>query len=213
MGKQPAIEKGLELVGPKMAELVKCASARAFSGKLLIHCWRGGMRSESMAWLIEKVGIQCAVLEGGYKAYRNYLPEVISNIPNLIVIEGPSGSGKTEILMNLKSMGEQIIDLEGLAHHKGSLFGGIGQALQPTTQQFQNDLLAELLNLDRSKRIWIEGESQTIGRVFLPDLLWDRMNEATLFEIDVPRDDRVKRLTKEYGSLPADAMENAIKGL
>ena len=212
-GRQPAIETGLEIVGPKMAEFARNAAEIATSGKLLVHCWRGGMRSESMAWLYERIGIQCFVLEGGYKAYRNFLLRQLSDIPQLLVIEGPTGSGKTEILMNLKSMGEQVIDLETLAHHKGSVFGGIGQKMQPTTQQFQNDLLEEILNLDRSKRIWVEGESKTIGRVFLPDSFWNRMNEATLIEINVSQEIRVKRLMHEYGMLPKEEMETAIISL
>ena len=212
-GRQPAIETGLEIIGPKMAEFARYASKIATSGKLLVHCWRGGMRSESMAWLYERIGIQCSILGGGYKAYRNFLLKEISDIPHLIVIEGPTGSGKTEILMNLKSMGEQVIDLEGLARHRGSVFGGINQGSQPTTQQFQNDLLDDFVKLDKSKRIWVEGESQTIGRVFLPDGLWNRMNEAALIEINVPCHDRVKRLMNEYGNLPKEDMENAIISL
>ena len=212
-GRQPAIETGLEIIGPKMADFTRNASKIASSGKLLVHCWRGGMRSESMAWLYERVGIQCSILEGGYKAYRNYLLKEFGNIPQLIVIEGPTGSGKTEILMNLKLMGEQVIDLEALAHHKGSVFGGIGQRIQPSTQQFQNNLLGEFIILDKSKRIWVEGESQTIGKVFLPNLLWHRMNDATLIEINVPRPDRVKRLMNEYGELPKEEMEYAIVSL
>jgi tRNA 2-selenouridine synthase len=212
-GRQTAIETGFEIVGPKMAEFARHASEIAASGKLLVHCWRGGMRSESMAWLYERIGIQCSILEGGYKAYRNFLLKELSNIPYLIVIEGPTGSGKTEILLNLESMGEQVIDLEALACHKGSVFGGIGQDSQPTTQQFQNNLLGEFVKLDRSKRIWVEGESQTIGRVFLPDSLWIRMNEATLIEINVPHNERVMRLMNEYGSLPNEDIENAIISL
>jgi len=212
-GRQPAIETGLEIIGPKMAEFARSASKIAASGKLLVHCWRGGMRSESMAWLYERIGIQCSILGGGYKAYRNFLLKELSDIPHLIVIEGPTGSGKTEILMNLKSMGEQVIDLEGLARHKGSVFGGIGMETQPTTQQFQNDLLGDFINLDKRKRIWVEGESQTIGKVFLPETLWNTMNEATLIEINVPCQDRVKRLMDEYGNLPKEDMENAIISL
>jgi tRNA 2-selenouridine synthase len=210
-GRVPAIEKGLEIVGPKMAQFVREAIRIASSGQILVHCWRGGMRSESMAWLFERVGIKCFILEGGYKSYRNYLLERAGNIPHLMVIEGHTGSGKTEILYHLKEMGEQIIDLEGLANHKGSVFGGIGQQPQPTTQQFQNDLLDELFDMDLSKKIWIEGESQTVGRVFLPDPLWERMNATQNIEIFVPRADRISRLVKEYGALPDELMENAIQ--
>lgn len=209
-GRIPAIEKGLEIVGPKMAQFARKAVEIATSGQLLVHCWRGGMRSESMAWLFERVGIECFILQGGYKTYRNYLLEKVGNIPHLIVIEGYTGSGKTEILLSLKAMGEQVIDLEELANHKGSVFGGIGQKPQPTTQQFQNDIFDEILGFDLSKTVWIEGESQTVGRVFLPDPLWFRMNEAQNIEIQVPRIERIIRLVKEYGAMPNDLMENAI---
>ena len=209
-GRQPAIEKGLEIVGPKMVGLVRQAKGMATSGKLLIHCWRGGMRSESMAWLFERVGIECYILEGGYKAYRNMLLEKISDIPHLIVMAGHTGSGKTEILLNLKALGEQIIDLEAHANHRGSVFGGIGQGMQPSTEQFQNNLFGEILILDKSKRVWIEGESQTIGRVFLPDPLWLKMNETFNVEIFVPRIDRINRLVNEYGNHPKDLMEKAM---
>lgn len=212
-GRIPAIEKGLAIVGPKMTQFVHKAVEIASTGELLVHCWRGGMRSESMAWLFERVGIKCYTLQGGYKTYRNYLLEKVGNFPHLIVIEGHTGSGKTEILHHLKTIGEQVIDLEGLANHKGSIFGGIDQGPQPTTQQFQNNLFDEVLSFDLSKRVWVEGESQTVGKVFLPDPLWNRMNKAQCIEILVPRSERINRLVTEYGTLPNELMENAIRGL
>ena len=212
-GRIPAIEKGLEIVGPKMSDFVQAAIKIASSGTLLVHCWRGGMRSESMAWLFERVGIKCLILKGGYKAYRSFLQEKVGDIPHLIVIEGHTGSGKTEILYHLKANGEQIIDLEGLANHRGSVFGGIGQEPQPTTQQFQNEIFDEILRFDLSKRVWIEGESLSVGRVFLPDPLWSRMNETRCVEITVPRDNRIKRIVEEYGVLPDELMESAIRNL
>jgi len=212
-GRLPAIEKGLEIVGPKMVQFVREAVTLATSGQLLVYCWRGGMRSESMAWLFERVGIKCTTLKGGYKAYRNYLLEKISDLPQLIVIEGHTGSGKTEILKRLKEMGEQIIDLEGLANHKGSVFGGISKEPQPTTQNFQNELFNEVLDFDLSKRIWVEGEGLSVGRVFLPDPFWHKINQAHCVEILVPESDRIKRLVSEYGTLPDELMQNAIHSL
>jgi len=209
-GRLPAIEKGLEIVGAKMAEFVRKANSAATSGQLLVYCWRGGMRSESMAWLFERVGINCYILEGGYKSYRNYLLDNIGNLPHLIVIEGHTGSGKTEILLQLRAMGEQVIDLEGNANHRGSVFGGIGQKQQPTTQQFQNKLFDQVIDFDLLRRVWIEGESQKVGRVFIPDPLWQKMNEAKCIEIQVPTSDRIIRLVANYGFLPEDQIENAI---
>jgi len=212
-GRLPAIEKGLEIVGPKMARFVREAVALTSSGQLFVYCWRGGMRSESMAWLFERVGIKCTTLKGGYKAYRNYLLEKIAVLPHLIVIEGHTGSGKTEILKRLKEMGERVINLEELANHKGSVFGGISQKPQPTTQQFQNDLFDEVLSFDLSRRVWVEGEGLSVGRVFLPDPFWNKMNDAHCVEILVPRSDRINRLVSEYGSLPDELMQNAIRSL
>jgi tRNA 2-selenouridine synthase len=212
-GRIPAIEKGLEIVGPKMAHFAHTAVGIAKSGQLLVHCWRGGMRSESMAWLFERVGIECFTLQGGYKSYRNYLLDKVGDLPHLIVVEGHTGSGKTEILLRLKDSGEQVIDLEGFANHRGSAFGGIGQESQPTTQQFQNDIFDEVLTFDLLKRVWIEGESQTVGRVFLPDPLWDSMNKAKCIEIQIPRIERISRLVNVYGTLSNELMENAIRGL
>jgi len=209
-GRVPAIEKGLQIVGPKMADFVKEALEIAKSGELRVHCWRGGMRSESMAWLFERVGLKCHLLVGGYKAYRNLLLESVGVLPNLIVIEGYTGSGKTEILQELSKLGEQIIDLEGFANHRGSAFGGIGQESQPSTQQFQNLIFHEILTFDLTRRIWIEGESLSVGRVFLPDPLWKTMNSALNIEIQVSRKDRIQRLVDEYGTLPSQDMENAI---
>ena len=209
-GRLPAVEKGLEIVGPKMACFARRASEIALENQLLVHCWRGGMRSESMAWLFERMDIKCSILQGGYKSYRNFLLEITGNISHLIVIEGYTGSGKTDILHCLRNLGEQVIDLEGHANHKGSVFGGISQDPQPTTQQFQNELLKVILEFDLSKRVWIEGESQSVGRVFLPDPLWNRMNQAHNMEIFVPRADRIGRLVAEYGALPVELMENAI---
>ncbi len=209
-GKDTAVLKGLEIVGPKMADFARQAQELAVDNQLLVHCWRGGMRSESMAWLFEKVGLQCSLLVGGYKGYRNYLLEQLATATNLIVIEGHTGSGKTEILAALAAMGEQVIDLEGLACHRGSAFGGIGQAPQPTTQQFQNNLYHTFADLHLDTPIWIEGESKAIGKVYLPDPFWQAMNHSRVIEIEVPLEARVNRLVDDYASLNADAMAQSI---
>ncbi len=212
-GKHDAIEKGLEIVGPKMLALAKRAKEISKDGKLGVYCWRGGMRSNRMAWLFEQLGLQCTVLEGGYKAYRNAALHAFNDLQNLIVVAGQTGSGKTEILHALRNTGEQILDLEGLAEHKGSAFGGIDMDPQPTSQQFQNDLHAELLKLNPEKRIWIERESMTIGKVYLPQPLWDSMNQSVTISIDIPIELRVKRLVKDYGNASKKALESSIRKL
>jgi len=168
------------------------------------------MRSDKMAWLFELVGLQANVLEGGYKAYRYYLHNYLSKIDSLIIVQGPTGSGKTKILHALKEKGEQVLDLEGLANHKGSAFGGLGEKEQPTTQQFQNNILAELHSFDLSKPVWVESESVTIGRVYLPETLWQRMNEATVLSIDVPRKYRVDHIIEQYGLFTPDELISKI---
>lgn len=212
-GKKLAIDKGLEIVGPKMAALAKQAEDVAVDGALGVYCWRGGMRSNRMAWLFEQVGLNCTLLEGGYKAYRNTVLDGFSELKNLIVIDGPTGSGKTDILHALKSAGEQILDLEGLANHKGSAFGNIGLPEQPSSQQFQNDLFHELQKLNVERRIWIEREGMTIGRVYLPQPLWKNMTTAKCVAIDVPMELRIQRLVDDYGTSPKMELEASISKL
>jgi tRNA 2-selenouridine synthase len=212
-GKKDAIEKGLEIVGPKMAALAKEAEDAAPNGTLGVYCWRGGMRSNRMAWLFEQVGLNCTVLEGGYKAYRNSVLAGFSELKNLVVLDGPTGSGKTDILHALRDAGEQILDLEGLANHKGSAFGNIGMPKQPSSQQFQNDLHNELGKLDLEKRIWIEREGMTIGRVYLPQPLWENMRSSTAIAIDIPMELRVQRLVNDYGQACRSELEKSIQKL
>ena len=212
-GRQKAILKGLEYVGPKMADFAKQALALAKDNKVRVHCWRGGMRSESMAWLFERVGLEVELLIGGYKAYRQFCASEMEQLDNLVILKGCTGSGKTDILQELQKRGEQIIDLEGLANHRGSAFGGIGQKEQPTTQQFQNLLYEKLAPLDKSKPIWVEGESKSIGKVYIPDTFMESMCNAKIIEISVPFEERVKRLVIDYAQLDATEMEHAIMKL
>lgn len=199
-GKSEAIGLGLEIVGPKMKALTDQAKKLAGRNKLKVYCWRGGMRSEKMAWLFELVGIHCMVLEKGYKSYRNRMLEEFKDLDKLVVLQGPTGSGKTDILKAMRRAGEQVIDLEGLANHKGSAFGHIGMKEQPTSQQFQNDIFHHLVNFNKTRRIWIESESLTIGKVYLPETLWESMNQARIIQIDLGKKFRIERLVKDYGA-------------
>ena len=209
-GRTEAIGKGLEIVGPKLYPMTKEAMKVAAEKKLMVYCWRGGMRSEKMAWLFETAGIDCLVLKGGYKAYRQQLFEDFRSLGNLIVINGPTGCGKTEILNELGNRGEQVIDLEYLARHRGSAFGAIGLESQPTSMQFQNDVHDYLLRLNARDRIWLEGESVNIGKVYLPETLWKKMNNAIVINLKMPKELRVKRIIREYGQFPKEILSGAI---
>ena len=186
-------------------------SAAASGGSLLLYCWRGGMRSASVAWLMEKVGIRCFTLENGYKAYRNHLLGFFENLAHpLNVMGGLTGSGKTERLLQMAAAGEQVIDLEGLAGHKGSAFGNLGLPPQPTTEHFQNLLYNAFSRMDPTRPVWLEDESRNVGRCSLPDGLWEKMQQARFYLLDTPLEERVERLMREYGNFDPDVLETAI---
>lgn len=211
VGRGEALELGLELVGPKLNHLAKKAKAVGIHRKVKTHCWRGGMRSEKMAWLFELVDLEVTVLKGGYKAFRQQLMQDFKALSNLIVIQGATGSGKTMILHELKQMGEQILDLEARANHKGSAFGALGMDEQPTTAQFQNVLYNDLLHLDTAKRIWIESESLSIGKVYLPESLWESMNNSNIIELVIEKELRAKRIVEEYGHFDPQSLAKSIE--
>jgi len=210
VGRPEALDLGLEIVGPKMNALAKTARSYAINGKLKVHCWRGGMRSDKMAWLFELIGLHTTVLEGGYKEYRQKLLRAFESLNKLIVLHGPTGSGKTMILQKLFSLGEQVLDLEKRANHKGSAFGALGMGDQPTTEQFQNDLFTDTLLFNRNKRIWIESESMSIGKVYLPQTLWENMNHSTVLEIALDKSLRIPRVVEEYGHLDKELLAGSI---
>jgi len=210
-GRGEAVLAGLEIVGPKMSGLAKEALDRAKNSTLLVHCWRGGMRSESMAWLFERLGITCYLLEGGYKAYRRYLKETLAQPAKIHILGGMTGSGKTAILHALQKMGEQILDLEGLAHHKGSAFGAFGQEAQPTNELFENLVGEAWLNLDKTKPIWIEDESKSIGSNWIPEELFWQMRRAAVIKINLPLQYRVERLVADYANVSKEHLIEAIE--
>jgi len=209
--KEAAVALGYKYVNPKLESYISESKKVAPSGKVIVHCWRGGMRSESFAEHLSDNGFQHVHrLVGGYKAYRNYILTSFEHPFCLKVLGGYTGSGKTHILHEMQNIGIQVIDLEGLAHHKGSAFGGIGQGQQPTVEQFENILYHELEKLDKTKPIWIEDESITIGAVKIPKPFFDQMREAKLFFIDIPAKERVKLLVDEYASCDCEQLSASI---
>ena len=212
-GKNDAILLGLDYVGKKMSEFVRFVQPKIIGNKVFVHCWRGGMRSGSMAWLLNLFGYEVFVLKGGYKAYRHYVLQLIGSKFKLIVIGGKTGSGKTDVLQALKVLGEQVIDLEALANHKGSAFGALGLPPQPSTEHFENLLAEEIKHFDIHKRVWIEDESKSVGRVFLDLNLWKNMCVSPVFVIELPQQVRLQRLVRDYGEQQMEGLEMAITNI
>lgn len=209
-GRIPAILEGLKLSASMMAEKLSKALSVANNGKLLVHCWRGGMRSEAMAWLFSLGDIETEVLEGGYKAYRNYILGRLAERRRMIVLGGLTGSSKTYILRHLRSIGHQIIDLEGLANHKGSAFGALGESPQPSTEHFANLLFDEWKKNDIDLPFWVEDESRNIGTVFLPDCFYERMQDVPVIVLMMEVKLRLPRLIKEYSVYPPESLKASI---
>lgn len=202
--------EGLRIIGPKMAGIVEQARELAPDGKIGVHCWRGGERSASVAWLLEKAGFtEVLVLKRGYKAFRDLVLASFSLPWNLKVLGGFTGTGKTELLGLLQQEGEQILDLEGLAHHKGSSYGGIGEKEQPTTEHFENLIWKAMFRLDPERPIWVEDESQMVGHVKIPDPFFAQMRSCSVHFIDMPVEQRAGRLVNDYGAFPKEELAAA----
>jgi tRNA 2-selenouridine synthase len=198
-GQHEAIKTGFRMVGPRLIDIIQQAGQVATHQELLVHCWRGGMRSENFCRFAEMAGIKTHALKGGYKTYRQKAHESFRQPFHLVLLTGLTGSGKSEMLRELKKAGEQVLDLEQLAVHKGSAFGGLMMPAQPTTEQFENNLFEEILKLDPAKRIWVEDESIAIGKIFLPPDFWQTMNQSPIVLMNVEKPVRIHRLVNEYG--------------
>jgi tRNA 2-selenouridine synthase len=189
---------------------------------LLIHCWRGGMRSDAVAWLLNLYGYKIFVLKGGYKAFRRWSLLQFEKKYPLKVLGGFTGSGKTAVLEELKRKGKTIIDLERIANHKGSAFGALGESCQPSHEMFENMLALELwkiknhaYNGDRQTKInateiWIEDESVHIGRVGIPKIFWQQMRNSPLYFLEIPFGERVKYIVSHYGFFDKEELINCV---
>lgn len=209
--KDRTIEIGYEFVKPKLNAFILTSSEIVPEKEVVVHCWRGGMRSNAFAdHLIANGFKKVYLIEKGYKAFRTYVLSFFEQSFNLKVLGGYTGTGKTEILHFLEQKGQQIIDLEGLANHRGSAFGGIDLEPQPTTEQFENQLFSKLHRLNPNLPVWIEDESRTIGKVSIPNLFYLQMRDRPLYFLNVPLTERIDHLVRTYATLNQDKLAEAI---
>ena len=231
--KQKAIKLGLVYFGTKMVKMVEAVEQQVAlhitqyklqntNNSILVHCWRGGMRSAGVAWLLDLYGYKVYTLVGGYKAYRKWVLLQFEKEYPIQILGGYTGSGKTEVLQILKKKKEKVIDLEGLANHKGSAFGALGRPAQPTQEMFENllageltkntgkneDLLSSISHL--TSPIWLEDESQRIGNVNIPGSFFSKMRSQKVFFLDIPFDERLDFIVGNYGSFEKDKLVSAI---
>ncbi|QEN08697.1 tRNA 2-selenouridine(34) synthase MnmH [Oceanispirochaeta crateris] len=172
---------------------------------------QGGLRSQRFASLLDNDGYTVYRLDQGYKGYRRGAQFLFGQTLPLLILGGMTGSGKTEILKCLSEMGEQVLDLEGLAHHKGSAFGSLGMGRQPSTEQFENDLSEKIRKFSHSRRIWVEDESLSIGKIFLPLPFFEQMKRAPLVRVEMDRQNRIDRLSRDYGHESKSLLEESIR--
>lgn len=215
IGRKEAILKGLEYVSVRMTAILKSIDEITkkynSTNKILMHCFRGGMRSESTAWLCSSYGYDVYMLKGGYKRYRNYVLDSFERDYKIYLLTGRTGSGKTLILNKLKSIGYNVIDLEKIAKHKGSAFGWINEGEQPSQEQFENNLSYELLKYDINSTLWFEDESLLIGRRAIPKSLFNKMREAQkIIYLDIPKECRAEYIVNTYGKYNTDDLKESI---
>ena len=212
-GKQAAVKLGFERVGPRFHQIIEEGLRIAGNREVIVYCWRGGMRSNILGWLLQTAGLRVRVVEGGYKSYRTHAIQLFERSQRMCVLHGKTGSGKTEWLLRILEAGQQVIDLEGIAHHKGSSFGALGQLPQPTQEQFENNLAMALRAIDPQCICWVEGESRMIGRLRIPDPFFDQMQNCPLIELEVPMEKRIARIVREYGLFPKEQLEERTRAL
>jgi tRNA 2-selenouridine synthase len=216
---QKAIKFGLQHFGGRMVSMVEDAekicrkkvSKDTEKPVVLVHCWRGGMRSAGVAWLLDLYGFKVYTLVGGYKAFRHWVLAQFAKPHTFRIIGGYTGSGKTEALQLLAKKGESVIDIEQLAHHRGSAFGNLGQPPQPSQEMFENLLATALENGQTAKSFtWLEDESQRIGDLNIPVALFRQIRTQPLYFLQIPFENRLDYIIQHYGSFDKERLVNAI---
>ncbi len=210
--REKAIKIGLDFFGiktVKIIEEVEKITSTHNTKEVAVHCWRGGMRSAAIAWLLDLYGFKVYLLSGGYKAYRNHMIQFFNADYNLQIVGGFTGSNKTGIIHQLKKEGEKVIDLETLALHKGSAFGNLDLHVQPSQEMFEN-LLASELKKYKNSLIWIEDEGQRLGNVNIPFSFFEIMRRQPVLFINIPFEERLLQIVNGYGNYSKEKLINAI---
>ncbi len=211
VGRDAAVELGFELAGPKCAHFIRAARELAPARHLRVHCWRGGMRSGGMGWILEMAGFAVHTLNGGYKAYRGWVRQVLATPKPIVVLGGMTGTAKTQILHELAALGEPVIDLEALANHRGSSFGALMLPPQPSTEHYENLLAAEWARFGGDRPIWLEAESRRVGTCRIPDELFLQMAAAPTLEVARSVDERLDLLVALYGEADPEDLIKATQ--
>tara|TARA_B100000700_G_scaffold308508_1_gene386316 strand:+ start:4179 stop:5231 length:1053 start_codon:yes stop_codon:yes gene_type:complete len=216
-GRLKAIFNGLRITLPNTSKIVdlitQILSKEKDSDKSLrIYCWRGGMRSQAFAWLAQTIGVKASLLKDGYKSYRNWVLKQFEKELPIRLLGGKTGTGKTDILKQITSNNIFVIDLEGIANHRGSSFGSLGMKKQPTTQQFEN-ILADHLEIffkSTAREIWLEAESSNLGKCRIPNELYKQMKSAHVLEIIRTKNERVENLVNIYSQNTQTELKDAV---
>ncbi|WP_017300794.1 tRNA 2-selenouridine(34) synthase MnmH [Nodosilinea nodulosa] len=211
VGREAAVELGFDIAGPKCGEFIRAAKTLAPNRHLRVHCWRGGMRSGGMGWILELAGFTVHTLEGGYKAYRRWVRETLATPKPIMILGGMTGSGKTLILQELAALGEPVLDLEALANHRGSSFGALLLPPQPSTEHYENLLAEKWVNFSGQRPIWLEAESRRVGTCRIPNELFLQMEAAPAIEVVRSLDERLDLLVAIYGEASAEELVAATE--
>ena len=219
-GREKAVIKGLEFIANKIENTVnilfetinfyKSKNDNLEEPNIKIYCARGGMRSQTICWLLDKYNMKSITLKDGYKSYRKSTLDSFKEEWELVVIGGKTGTGKTKLLKLLDDSNYQIIDLEGLACHRGSTFGGIGMNKQPSNEQFENMIAEKLKGFRKYKKIFVEAESANIGKCKIPHEFYNQMKTAKRIEIIKSKSNRLEELIKTYSIYDEKDLKEAV---
>jgi tRNA 2-selenouridine synthase len=213
-----AIFNGLKVTLPKIKRLLEIIIEETRKNdkgnkSLRIYCWRGGMRSNTFAWLARTIGIKTYLLKGGYKNYRRWVLNQFETDLPIRLVGGKTGTRKTELLNYINNKNIYVIDLEGLANHRGSSFGSLGMEKQPSTQKFENILAESIDQFHKSKaiEIWLEAESSNLGKCRIPNSLYEKMKRAPILEIIKSKNERIKNLVDVYSQNSQTELKDAVE--